>query len=149
MASSSEMVEVEEEEGAIATTPTANIPYERQEGRIADTQTITDHHYTDNMSRRRTNPFMGQNNVAHGGSVQIVGNLTDTQLNFYGNQSLFRSLTVQPHDNVTANDTAKRILAKRVKFQAGRRVSKASLRYDAEERILSDNVLVTSTSWIF
>jgi hypothetical protein len=100
MASSSGVVEVEEEEGAIATTPTENIPYERQDGRIADAETITDQHYTDNTSRRRSNPFM----VAHGGSVQIVGNLTDTQLNFYGTQSLFRSLAVQPHDNVTAND---------------------------------------------
>lgn len=76
---------------------------------------------------------MVQSNVAHG-SVQIVGNLTDTQLNFFGNQSLFSSLTVQPHQNVTANDTARRILAKRVKFQTGRRVSKASLSYDVEER---------------
>jgi hypothetical protein len=69
MASSSEIVEVEEEEGVIVTTLTVNIPYERQEGRIADTQTITDYYYTDNMSRRRTNPFMVQNNIAHGRSI--------------------------------------------------------------------------------
>lgn len=136
MASSSDVVEVEEEEGAIAITPTENIPSERQDERIVDTETITDHHYADNTSRRRNNPFMVQSNVAHGGSVQIIGNITDAQLNFYKsstNQSLFSSLTVEPHQKVTANDTA-RILAKRVQFQAGRKVSEASLSYDVEER---------------
>lgn len=135
MASSSDMVEVEEE-GAIAITPTENIPNERQDERIVDTETITDHHYTDNTSRHRNNPFIVQSNVAYGGSVQIIGNITDAQLNFYKsstNQSLFSSLTVEPHQKVTANDTA-RILAKQVQFQAGRKVSKALLSYNVEER---------------
>lgn len=124
MASSSDVVEVEEEEGPIATTSIENIPNERQDERIVDTERITDHHYADNTSQSRNNPFMVQSNVAHGGSVQIIGNITDAQLNFYKsstNQSLFSSLIVEPHQKVAANDTVKRILAKKVQFQAGRR----------------------------
>lgn len=149
MASSSDVVEVEEEEGAIATTPTENIPNQRQTERIVGTETITDHYYADKTSRHRNDPFMVQSNVAHGGSIQIIGNITDAQLNFYKsstNQSLFSSLTVEPHQEVTVNDTARRILAKRIQFQAGRKVSEASLSYDMEERNLSDSVLVTSMS---
>jgi hypothetical protein len=60
MASSSNVVEVEEEEGAIATTPTENIPSQRQAEQIVGTETITDHHHADDTSRRRNNPFMVQ-----------------------------------------------------------------------------------------
>lgn len=149
MASSSDVVEVEEEEGAIATTPTEDIPDQRQAERIAGTETITVHHYADNTSRGRNNPFMAQSNIAYGGSVQIIGNITNAQLKFYKsspNQSLFSSLTVEPHQEVTANDTARRIVSKRIQFQAGRKVSEAYLATTLRNEILSDSVLVTSIS---
>jgi hypothetical protein len=126
MASSSDVEEVEEVVGELATSPTKNIQIESQPMEFLET--IANRHDGQKTSERGKDTLYVQNNFASGNAIQINAPIDRTQLFDLLNkrQSLFGSLAVEPPQNLATSDTARKILAKKVAFQAGRTVSESS-----------------------
>ena len=130
MVSSTDQVEVEEEQGTITTTPAEVIGKAGQQERTAfDLKSSNSHDADDHSRRRKASASMQLNETAHlaiqanqagHDAIQINAPIGENSLlniyNYNASQSLLGNLTVEPHQNITANDTARRILKKRAQF---------------------------------